>query len=82
MAKVTLINEGHVATITLSNPDRYNAMSLQMWNSLADTLQALRANSSVRVVVLRGDGDRAFVSGADITEFDTQRNTEAGAAIY
>jgi enoyl-CoA hydratase len=74
--------DGHVATITLSNPQRFNAMSLAMWNGLADTLQALAANPDVRVVVLRGDGDRAFVSGADISEFDAQRNTDAAVVSY
>lgn len=82
MADVTHLIDGHVATITLSNPDRYNAMSLVMWTKLGDALEALGADSSVRVVILRGEGERAFVSGADISEFDTQRNTGAGVATY
>ena len=82
MADVTYSIEGYVATVTLSNPQRYNAMSLVMWTKLGDTLEALRADSNVRVVILRGDGDRAFVSGADISEFDSQRNTGAGVATY
>lgn len=82
MAGVTHLIDGHVATVTLSNPQRYNAMSLAMWNGLGDALQALRANPQVRVVVLRGEGDRAFVSGADISEFDAQRNTDAGVTSY
>ncbi|MES2910822.1 MAG: enoyl-CoA hydratase-related protein, partial [Pseudomonadota bacterium] len=82
MADVTCLIEGHVATITLSNPERYNAMSLIMWTRLGDALETLGADSNVRVVVLRGDGERAFVSGADISEFDTQRNTGAGVATY
>ncbi len=71
-----------MATITLSNPDRYNAMSLVMWIQLGDALEALRADGNVRAVILRGDGDRAFVSGADISEFDSQRNNSAGVATY
>jgi enoyl-CoA hydratase/carnithine racemase len=82
MSAVTHQVDGHVATITLSNPQRFNAMSLAMWNGLADTLQTLAANPDVRVVVLRGDGDRAFVSGADISEFGEQRNTDAGVVSY
>ena len=82
MAGVTYSIEGHAATITLSNPDRYNAMSLVMWTKLGDALGVLRKDSNVRVVILRGDGDRAFVSGADISEFDSQRNTGAGVATY
>ncbi len=82
MANVAHVIEGHVATITLSNPERYNAMSLAMWNGLGDALNTLGVNSQVRVLVLRGDGERAFVSGADISEFNTQRNTDAGVANY
>ncbi|MES2511265.1 MAG: enoyl-CoA hydratase [Pseudomonadota bacterium] len=82
MSGVTHLIDKHVATVTFSNPERYNAMSLAMWKGLGDTLEALRANQEVRVVVLRGDGDRAFVSGADISEFDAQRNSDAGVATY
>ncbi len=82
MSSVTDLFDKHVATVTLSNPARYNAMSLAMWTGLGDTLEALRANHDVRVVVLRGEGDRAFVSGADISEFDAERNSDAGVATY
>ncbi len=82
MADVTHTIDGYVATITLSNPGRYNAMSLAMWSKLADTLDQLRSDASVRAIILRGDGDKAFVSGADISEFDTQRNDPASVAAY
>ena len=82
MADVTNTIDGHVATITLSNPGRYNAMSLAMWTKLADTLDVLRSHAAVRAVILRGDGDKAFVSGADISEFDAQRNDPASVAAY
>ena len=82
MADVTHKIDSHVATITLSNPGRYNAMSLAMWAKLANTLDKLRGDALVRAVILRGDGDKAFVSGADISEFDTQRNDPASVAAY
>ena len=82
MADVTHHVQSHVATITLSNPGRYNAMSLAMWAQLADTLDVLTHDAAVRAVILRGDGDKAFVSGADISEFDTQRNDPAHVAAY
>ncbi len=82
MADVTHQIESHVATITLSNPSRHNAMSMAMWAKLGDTLEILRNDTSVRCVILRGDGDKAFVSGADISEFDTQRNDPANVATY
>jgi enoyl-CoA hydratase/carnithine racemase len=82
MATVSHLTSAHVTTITLSNPGRYNAMSLAMWAQLADTLELLRSDPDVRVLILRGDGDKAFVSGADISEFDTQRNDPANVAAY
>lgn len=82
MADVLQSIDGHVATITLSNEGRYNAMSLAMWLKLADMLTALDANPEVRVLVLRGDGEKAFVSGADISEFGEQRSDPRGVAAY
>lgn len=82
MAEVIHTLDGQVATITLRNEGRYNAMSLSMWLQLARTLKELDANPAVRAVVLRGDGDKAFVSGADISEFGAERNTAAGVVAY
>ena len=74
--------EGHVATVVLANEAKYNAMSLGMWRDLAALLERLRSDSSVRVLLLRGQGDRAFVSGADISEFEQQRSSPDGVAAY
>ncbi len=62
-----------VGWITFNNPERRNAMSLEMWQGLGDAAEALQADDSVRVVVMRGAGGRAFVSGADISEFEQHR---------
>lgn len=66
---------GAVARVTLSNPGRYNAMSLSMWQALHETILAINDRPDIRVVLLRGDGDKAFVSGADISEFEAQRSS-------
>src|SRR5262249_7448270 len=58
-----------VGTITFNNPEKRNAMSLEMWEGLGQALIELRDNPAVRVVVLAGAGDKAFVSGADISQF-------------
>lgn len=71
-----------IATVTLSNPTRMNAMQLKMWRSLKDTMQALTNDERVRVVILRGEGEAAFVSGADISEFETVRATPEAIVIY
>jgi len=67
-----------VGVITFNNPEKRNAMSLEMWEGLGDALVALRDNADVRVVILVGAGEKAFVSGADISQFEkTRHNAEA-----
>lgn len=83
MAAVTSHTDTNgIATVTLSNPGRMNAMTLGMWQSLAALMDTLSGDESVRVVVLRGDGNAAFVSGADISEFDSLRSTPEAVAYY
>jgi enoyl-CoA hydratase len=67
-----------VGIITFNNPDKRNAMSLEMWEGLGLALVELRDDPDVRVVILVGAGDKAFVSGADISQFEkTRHNAEA-----
>jgi enoyl-CoA hydratase len=71
------VTEG-VGIITFNNPEKRNAMSLDMWEGLGHALIALRDDPEVRVVILVGAGDKAFVSGADISQFEkTRHNAEA-----
>jgi enoyl-CoA hydratase/carnithine racemase len=82
MGTVTQTVHGHVATITIENEGRFNAMSLSMWKELEKLLDVSKNDKSIRVVVLQGKGDRAFVSGADISEFNEQRSDLAGVKNY
>jgi enoyl-CoA hydratase/carnithine racemase len=82
MAQVLHSVEGQVATVVLANEAKYNAMSLGMWQQLGALLDQLGQDESVRVLVLRGQGDKAFVSGADIAEFEQQRSNPEGVAAY
>jgi enoyl-CoA hydratase/carnithine racemase len=67
-----------VGIITFNNPDKRNAMSLEMWEGFGQALTTLRDDPDVRVVILTGAGDKAFVSGADISQFEkTRHNAEA-----
>jgi enoyl-CoA hydratase/carnithine racemase len=69
---------GGVGVITFNNPEKRNAMSLEMWEGLGHALTELRDNPDVRVVIMVGAGDKAFVSGADISQFEkTRHNAEA-----
>jgi enoyl-CoA hydratase/carnithine racemase len=63
-----------VGTVEISNPARRNALSVAMMTELATALRAMDEDPDVRVVVLRGAGERAFVSGADISEFPDRRD--------
>ena len=75
------VNDG-VGIITFNNPDKRNAMSLEMWEGLGLALTELRDNADVRVVILTGAGDKAFVSGADISQFEKTRHNAAASEEY
>ncbi|MBV9744173.1 MAG: enoyl-CoA hydratase/isomerase family protein [Acidobacteriia bacterium] len=74
--------DGAVATLTFNNPERHNAMSLEMWQAATTALVALIDDPAVRVIVLTGAGGKAFVSGADISKFESERASADGVATY
>ena len=67
--------DGAIGWITFNKPERRNAVSTDMWEALPKILDDFEANPQVRVIVLKGAGDKAFVSGADISQFEQARNT-------
>src|SRR3954470_12506537 len=71
-----------VGVITFNNPDKRNAMSLDMWEGLGHALVELRDDPDVRVVIMIGAGDKAFVSGADISQFETTRHSADASKKY
>ena len=71
-----------IAWVVLRNPSRLNAVRLEMWQAIPAAVRALAADPAVRVLVLRGAGEEAFASGADISEFATHRGDAASAAAY
>jgi len=73
---------GHIATVTFNNPARHNALSAEMRAALPSLLAGLNADADVRVIVVTGAGDKAFASGADISEFGAQRTAPADRAAY
>lgn len=73
---------GGVAEIVLSQPRKLNAMTYGMWAGLADLVRRAEADPEVRVIAVRGAGERAFCSGADISEFAEQRSAEDRIAAY
>lgn len=79
---VTLDISQGIARLTIHNPARYNAMSLAMWQRLAALTRQADRDPGVRLLVLEGSGDKAFVSGADISEFGAVRNSPDAVARY
>jgi len=82
MAGLITQRAGAVATVLFSNPAKMNAVSFDMWSAVPATLAALDADPAVRVVVIAGDGDKAFISGADISQFEKLRGTAEAQAEY
>lgn len=73
---------GVVATVTIANPGKLNALTVAMWRELAAVMQPLSADDDLRCVVLRGAGTEAFAAGADIAEFAAARNTVDQGKAY
>ncbi len=71
-----------IGHLIFNNPDRRNAVNIEMWQAISSVLQDFENDASIRVVVMRGAGGKAFVSGSDITQFEDQRkNAEQSAAF-
>jgi enoyl-CoA hydratase/carnithine racemase len=80
--RIEVSKEDGLGWIVFDHPERRNAISEQMWRGLPQAAAALSEDPAVRVVVLRGAGDVAFVSGADISEFERIRTGGAAASEY
>jgi enoyl-CoA hydratase/carnithine racemase len=80
--QVIVRREGTVGRVLFSNPARRNAMTMDMWLAVPAALQELDADPAIRVIVLEGAGDVAFVSGADISQFEGQRSTPEAVQRY
>lgn len=74
--------EGAVGQIIFNNPEKLNAVSLDMWQRFTELLEDYAADDNLRALVISGAGGRAFVSGADISKFESERATKEGVAAY
>ncbi len=74
--------DGAIGWLTFNNPSRRNAVSMDMWQAIPEIMDAFERDPAVRVIVLTGAGDKSFVSGADISEFEKNRSTAEGVARY
>jgi enoyl-CoA hydratase/carnithine racemase len=74
--------DGAVGWLVFNNPERRNAVSLDMWQAIPSVLGNFEKDPEIRVVVLAGAGDKAFVSGADISQFEKERSGEEAVKRY
>jgi len=74
--------DGAIGWMVFNNPERRNAVSLDMWQAIPALLENFEKDPQIRVVVLAGAGDKAFVAGADISQFEKQRSSEADVRRY
>jgi enoyl-CoA hydratase/carnithine racemase len=82
MAAILVQRDGPVGTILFSNPEKFNAMTLAMWRELPERIAQLDADPQIGVIVLAGEGTQAFVSGADISQFETERGEREAQQRY
>ena len=74
--------EGNIGWMIFNNPDRHNAVKVEMWEAIPRILDQFESDDTVKVVVLKGSGEKAFISGADISEFEQVRASEAATKHY
>jgi enoyl-CoA hydratase len=82
MGELIIRREGPVGRVIFSNPAKYNAMSFDMWTGVPKALAEFDADPTIRLVVLEGEGQKAFISGADISQFESQRTDSSAQARY
>ena len=80
--KILSRKDGRVGYLIYNNPERHNAVSLDMWEAAVHILDDFRNDKDIGVVVVTGAGSKAFVSGADISRFEKERSDEASVARY
>jgi enoyl-CoA hydratase/carnithine racemase len=80
--KILSRKDGAVGHLVFNNPERHNAVSLDMWAAAEAVVADFRADDAIRVMVVSGVGGKAFVSGADISRFEKDRATEEAIERY
>src|SRR5258708_5199238 len=80
--KMMAKKDGGIGWMIFNNPERHNAVSLEMWTAAGEIVEKFAADPEVRVLVVTGAGSKAFISGADISQFEKVRASEADFARY
>lgn len=80
--RVSATIDGPIGWLVFNNPAKCNALSLDMWQAIPTVLDRFEQEGGIRAIVLRGTGDHAFTSGADVSEFERLRGTPADQERY
>ena len=80
--RIVVRTEGAAGWLIFNNPERRNAVSVDMWEAIPGVLQKFEDDPAIRLIVLAGAGDKAFVSGADISQFEKQRSGPEAVQHY
>lgn len=80
--RIVAEKQGPIGWLTFNNPARRNAISVDMWEAIPKVLDRFEQDPEIRVIVLKGEGDKAFVSGADVSQYEKQRSTAEGIQHY
>ncbi len=80
--KMRAYSDGALGHVVFNNPDRHNAVSLEMWDAATDALSTFAEDDAIRVVILSGAGGKSFVSGADISKFEKERGSKDATEHY
>lgn len=79
---LVLRKDGAIATLVINRPDKRNPISFAMWRALPGLVEDVEGDDDIKVLIIRGAGDKAFSAGADISEFETYRADSEGARVY
>jgi len=80
--KIIVKKEGSIGWLIFNQPERRNALSMEMWQAIPNVLKDFSEDNQVRIIVVTGEGGKAFSAGADISEFDSKRSSDSEMKIY
>ena len=80
--KILTSKDGAIGRLVFNNPDKLNAISLEMWEGMGKAMDEFEADPEVRVIVLSGAGGKSFVAGADVSKYEEERMGENAQEHY
>lgn len=82
MPELIVRKEGSTGWIVFSSVKKHNAVTFDMWKAVPGAIAEFEKDDAIRAICITGDGDRAFISGADISEFESKRSGEEATKAY